>query len=252
MGGGGKNANPVASANRQMKMGETMNTIGGVLSGLGSLADATNAIIQMSRGATPLPIGMPFQTLGQGITGIGTPMYNRGAKTSAIASVDGLELDDASKALLKQSIALGDARSGIRGAFNSLNRKQSLAEQYVNGELSPEQVAKYREWKQLNRIGGGGGGGGGKYEGKDYADYIHDRTGKLLTSTGMTIDDALAQGAVTPKDAAIYQGVHTQRPSWATQTRKPMTNALRGNVKQSAAPSGDVVLEYDQESGTFK
>ena len=114
-------------ANKQIKSGNRLNLIGGIVGGVGQLADAINAIYQTSKGRIPLPIGAPITAIGGGISGFGKSKTELGQRNSALATVQGIPgIDDTQKGLLAGAISAGYPEQAFKGAFDVMaaERKQ--------------------------------------------------------------------------------------------------------------------------------
>lgn len=106
---------------KQIKTANTLNLIGGIVQGLGGLADTINGIYQMSKGRTPIPIGAPLQGIGNTIGAFGANKQAQGQKNAALGAVNSMaNLGDNEKQLLMGAINAGETGTGFKGAFDVL------------------------------------------------------------------------------------------------------------------------------------
>lgn len=140
-----------------LKTYDTMQLVGGILGGLGSLANAANSIYQTSRGAIPIPIGDLGTALGGALSSFGQNRREAFGREQSAQAINNMNLDPTTKSLASGFVysgKTGDALKAIRDTGNTPDIRNY--EYYVKQATAAGQAPEdYNTWFRTNKSLGG-------------------------------------------------------------------------------------------------
>lgn len=146
---------------KKIDAAQTMQLIGGILGGVGNLANSLNEVYQLSKGRQAAPIGNLGIALGQSLGGFGEMKMGQHQRDYAADTVSKMPgLDETSRNLALAGIRGGDVKSGMKAATDAIkNSKTGAIKEYEYGKVDPAFTAFMLNRRKAGASGGGGGGG---------------------------------------------------------------------------------------------
>ncbi len=161
---------------------QTMQLIGGILGGVGNLANSLNEVYQLSKGRQAAPIGNLGIALGNSLGGFGEMKQDKLQREYAANTVSNMPgLDETSKNLALAGIRGGDVKSGMRAATDAIKaQKTGAIKEYEYGKNDPAFNAFMLTRRKAGASGGGSGGTGDATEMNKFQWYIAQQRLKQL------------------------------------------------------------------------
>lgn len=137
---------------------QTMQLIGGILGGVGNLANSLNEVYQLSKGRQAAPIGNLGIALGNSLGGFGEMKAGKWQREYAADTVTKMPgLDETSRNLALAGIRGGDVKSGMKAATDAIKaQKTGAIKEYEYGKNDPN----FNAFMLTRRKAGASGGGG--------------------------------------------------------------------------------------------